>query len=84
MFELQTAAGPAAEWPSISSVDPMEVLAIVLTALAANAFTYGALLQFHGATTLTTTLLIVVGGTVTLASTGWLMVLSFVHQVVES
>lgn len=83
MRELQTAAGQATDWPSIGAIDPTEVIAVVVTAVAANAFTYGALLQLHGATTLTTTLLFVGGGAVTLASTGWLMVLSFVREVVE-
>ena len=82
MLERQWASGHLAECRTLRAVDPTEVVAIVLTALAANAFTYGALLQFHGVVTASTTALLVGGGLATLASTGWLAVLSFVKQVV--
>lgn len=68
----------------IGTFDPKELLGIVVTAVAINAFVYGAILVSHGFTNLATVLLVLVAGAISLGSTAWLIVVSQVRQIVDS
>lgn len=66
------------------AIDRGEVVGLVATALACNAFAYGAVLYLHGSTDLLTLSLLVGGGFLGLVAAGWLVVVYEIQALISA
>lgn len=71
-------------WRQKLDVSPGEFIGLVVTALAWNAFAYGAVLRVQGPPNWLTLALLAAGGLIGLGSASWLVVVYHVRTVISS
>lgn len=83
MMALSRCAESRDRWFGEVDVSPGEFVGIVLTALGANGFTYGAILYLFGVTNLATMAMLIGGGMLGLTAAVYLVVIYQIRDLVS-